>query len=302
MLIITRYFTREFLRIFALCMASFVALYILVDLFERLDDMIKHQVAIGLVIKYFLCSIPMIIYQVCPLGVLLCSFITIGIFVRNQEITALKAHGISLFRVLNVFVVMAFVLCLLSLWLQEYVLPYTNTQVKEIKTFHIKGKKKSRLKKNHNVWYRSEDTVYNFGFFDQDRSLLRDVTILTFDPQFALRSRIDAEKVVWEDGVWKVEQGRLREFDGRGGMRLSRFERQAVSIDKSPLDLQDARKEGEEMSFSEIRAFIKQIRREGYSSTPYEVDLHAKLSYPFISVVMAILGIPFALRTGRHGG
>ncbi|MCP4714140.1 MAG: LptF/LptG family permease, partial [Deltaproteobacteria bacterium] len=68
------------------------------------------------------------------------------------------------------------------------------------------------------------------------------------------------------------------------------------------LDLQDARKEGEEMSFSEIRAFIKQIRREGYSSTSYEVDLHAKLSYPFISVVMAILGIPFALRTGRHGG
>ena len=120
MLIITRYFTREFLKTFLLCMGAFVALYLLVDLFDRLDDMIKRQVPLSLIIQYVLCSIPMIIYRLCPLGVLLCTFITLGIFVRNQEITALKAHGISLFRVLKVFVLLSGGLFLFSICLQEY--------------------------------------------------------------------------------------------------------------------------------------------------------------------------------------
>ena len=133
MLIITRYFTREFLKIFSLCLGAFISLYLLVDLLERVDDMIKNQVAFGLIIKYCLCSIPMIIYQVCPLGVLLCTFITIGLFVKHHEIMALRAHGVSLYRVLKVFVFIAVSLCFFSLWLQEYVLPTTNQIVKEIK-------------------------------------------------------------------------------------------------------------------------------------------------------------------------
>ena len=122
MLVITRYFTKEFLKTLALCLSSFVALYLLVDLFERLDDIIEHQTSFSHVVQYCLYQIPMIIYQTLPLGILLCTFITIGIFVKNNEITALKAHGISLFRVLKVFVFIAFLFSLFSLFLQEFVL------------------------------------------------------------------------------------------------------------------------------------------------------------------------------------
>ena len=132
MLIITRYFTREFLKIFGLCLGSFIMLYLLVDLFERLDDMIRNRVAFGLIIQYCLCSIPMIIYQVAPLGVLLCTFITIGRFVKHNEIMALRAHGVSLYRGLRVFIFIAVSICFFSLWMQEYVMPTTNQIVKEI--------------------------------------------------------------------------------------------------------------------------------------------------------------------------
>lgn len=302
MLIITRYFTREFLKIFLLCMASFTAMYILIDLFDRLDDIIKHQVPVSLIIKYCLCSIPMIIYQVCPLGVLLCTFITIGLFVRYNEITALKSHGISLFRVLKVFLFIAFGLCLFSLWLQEYVLPYTNRQVKEIKTVHIKGKKSSRLLKRPQFWYRSKDTVYNIEFFDPDKNMLQKITILYFGPNVFLKKRIDAQKAVWINDTWFLNHGTVREFKPDGEIIFSRFKIKKISLDNTPEDFKMSRKEGDEMSLSEIRSFIKKTRREGYSSTPYVVDMHAKISYPFINVIMAILGIPFALRIGRSGG
>lgn len=301
-MIITRYFIKEFSKIFMLCMASFIALYLMVDLFERLDDMIKHQVAVSLIIQYFICSIPMIIYQVCPLGVLLCTFITIGLFVRHHEITALKAHGISLFRVLKVFLYISICLGVFSVWLQEYVLPYTNMQVKEIKQVHIKGKKRARLSKRPHFWYRIKDNIYNIEFFDPDKNKLQKITILCFIPNVFLKKRIEAQEASWVDDQWIFSNGMIWEFKPTGEMILNRFKTKIISIHKTPEDFKIARKEGDEMSLSEIKGFIKKMIQEGYPSIPYIVDMHAKVSYPFINVIMAILGIPFALRIGRSGG
>lgn len=302
MLIITRYFTREFLKIFLLCMGSFIALYLLVDLFERLDDMIEHQVAIGLIIKYTLCSIPMIIYQVCPLGVLLCTFITIGLFAKNQEIMALRAHGVSLYRVLKVFVFISISVCLFSLWLQEYVMPTTNQVVKEIKLVHIKGKKPSKLFKKFHFWYRSQNIIYNIAYFDPDRQELQKISLLYFDKNFNIVKRVDAQSATWRGDAWLFQEGLEREFLPDGGMKVHKFTDRAFSINKTPDDFRSARKEAEEMSFTELWMAVKKMRQEGYLPTSYEVDMHAKISYAFISFIMALLGIPFALRTGRSGG
>lgn len=302
MLIITRYFSKEFIKIFLLCLASFIVLYLLVDLIERLDNMIKNQVPIFLIFKYYLCSIPMIIYQLCPFGVLLCTFITIGLFVKHNEIMALKAHGISLFRVLQVFIIIAVCLCFCSLWLQEYLLPYTNRQMKEIKNVNIKGKKPSSLFKKYHFWYRSQDTIYNIDYFDPDKNMLRKISIFYFDSHYSLIKRIDAQSAIWTNDLWLFKDGQEREFLPNGQTRAKPFKTQLISINKTPEEFKASRKEGEEMSFSEIRTFTQKLREEGYPSTSYEVDMHAKIAYPFISVIMALLGIPFALRTGRSGG
>jgi len=301
-LIITRYFTREFLKIFCLCLGSFIALYLLVDLFERLDDMIKNQVAIGLIIKYCLCSIPMIFYQVCPMGVLLCTFITIGLFVKNHEIMALRAHGISLYRVFKVFVFIAVSMSLFSLWLQEYVMPTTNQIVKEIKQVNIKGKKPSKLFKKFHFWYRSQNIIYSIDYFDPEKNELQKICLMYFDDSFNLVKRVDAQSAEWDRDAWLFHTGVEREFSPDGSMKLNKFASRAFSINKTPDDFKSARKGAEEMSFTELWSVVKKMREEGYLPTSYEVDMYAKISYAFITVIMALLGIPFALRTGRSGG
>lgn len=302
MLIITRYFTREFLKIFCLCMGSFISLYLLVDLFERLDDMIRNQVAFGLIIKYCLCSIPMIIYQVCPLGVLLCTFVTIGLFAKNHEIMALRAHGVSLYRVLKVFVFIAVSMCLFSLWLQEYVMPTTNQIVKEIKNVNIKGKKPSKLFKKFHYWYRSQNIIYSIDYFDPEKEELQKLSLMYFDDSFNIVKRVDAQSALWDRDAWMFHSGLEREFLPDGTMKLNKFAARAFSINKTPDDFRSARKDAEEMSFTELWTVVKKMRQEGYLPTSYEVDMYAKISYAFITVIMALLGIPFALRTGRSGG
>jgi len=300
--IITRYFTKEFAKIFLLCMGAFIALYLMVDLFERLDDMIKNRAAISFIVQYCLCIIPMILYQVSPLGVLLATFITLGLFVKHNEITALKAHGISLFRVLQVFLYISLFLTLGCVGLQEYVLPYTNALVKEIKNVHIKGRKMAHVSKRPHLWYRIDDDVYNFEFFDPENNRLQDITILRFVPPVFLKTRIDAQSAVWANGTWVFNKGTIREFSPDGKVTLSSFEKKDFIIHKTPEDLKLSWKKGDEMGLSEIRSFVSKIKREGYPAAPYIVDMHAKISYAFINIIMALIGIPFALQIGRSGG
>jgi len=303
-LIITRYFTREFLKIFSLCIASFVVLYLLVDLFENLDGFIKNQAPASALVSYLLFSIPLVIYQVSPLGVLLCTFITIGIYVRFNEITALKAHGISLFTVLKVFFLIAFFACAFSIGLQEYVLPYTNRSIKEIKNVQIKGKESKNILARDHFWYRSQDAIYNIELFLPAKNMLQGITIYYFTPDFHLRERIDAKWAVWqENGDWIFHDGVARVFPAEGEeIEFTAFKERVISIHETPEDFKTSQKLSEEMSFTEIRAFIKKIRAEGYDVNPYEVDMYAKISYPFINIIMALLGIPFALMIGRSGG
>jgi len=303
MLIITRYYTREFLKIFVLCLASFVVLYLLVDLFENLDGFIKNKAPLAAIIRYFLYSIPIILYQICPLGMLLCTFITIGVFVRFNEITALKAQGISLFTVFKVFLFIAAFTWIFSLWLQEYVLPYTNRQMKEIKNIQIKGKKGAAILARDHFWYRSQNAIFNIDIFYPHKNMIQGITIYYFTPDFQLQERIDAQWGSWkQQGDWIFHDGVTRTFKPEGEIKTEAFSERLITIHETPDDFKMSQKLSEEMSFNELRAYIKKTGLEGYDTTPYEVDMQAKISYPFINIIMAMLGIPFALMIGRSGG
>ncbi len=301
MLILTRYVSKELLKVLLLCMGAFVALYLLVDLFNRLDDILDHRVPVSLVFQYIVCSIPLIVYQLSPFAVLLSTFITIGIFVKYQEITALKAHGISLYRVMKVFLLIPACMFVFSLWMQEYLIPFTGKRAEEIKEVNIKDRKLSRFYRRHDFWYRSGDSIYNVDFYDPEQRTVERITILSLGPRFSLKKRIDAQSGVWAEDGWLLHNGLEREFDAQGTMRATPFSSRHITLSITPEDFDMARLEGEHMGISEIWRFIRKIKKAGYNAVPYEVDMHAKISYAFINIIMGILGIPFALRIGRSG-
>lgn len=302
MLIITRYFLREFLRVLVLCLATFVALYLIGDLFSRIEEILSRNVPFGLVIQYFLCGLPQIIHQLCPLAVLLSTFITLGIFVRNQEITALKAHGISLYRVLNVFVLISAGIFVISLLMQQYLIPGSTSRFRQIKVEHIKGRPRSKLINTTSFWYRSKGAIYNIDFFEPETNVLEKVSIVYLDDDFQARRAIYAETGRWNGKTWDLLNGTERSFDLGGGQSAKAFKQLSVSLQAEPEDFHGSRKTSDELSFSQLWGLLSKIKTSGYNTTSYAVDLHAKVSYSFINIIMAILGIPFALMIGRSGG
>jgi lipopolysaccharide export system permease protein len=301
-LIITRYFFREFLRVLVLCLATFVALYLIGDLFNRIEDIISHGVGLGLVIEYFLNGLPRIIHQLCPLAVLLSTFITIGLFVRNQEITALKAHGISLYRVFNVFILISSGVCVISLLAQQYIIPDCTARFREIRLENIKGKSRSKVVDTTSFWYRAQDAIYNIDFFEPEQNTLEKISIMYVDDAFQAKRAIYAKTGHWNGETWDLQDGFERLFHPDGSQTATTFKQISMSLAASPEDFHVSRRTGDELSFSALLGLLKKIRTSGYPSTSYEVDLHAKVSYSFINIIMAILGIPFALMIGRSGG
>jgi lipopolysaccharide export system permease protein len=132
---------------------------------------------------------------------------------------------------------------------------------------------------------------------------MQGVTWFTVSRPFQLARRVDAEKAIWQDGEWVFYDAVERVFQSGELIETTRSDQRNIALQEIPEDFHVViRTQAEEMPFYKLRRYIKKIESEGYDSTPYRVELHKKVSYPFLNIITAFLGIPFALRLPRIGG
>src|SRR5215475_4520096 len=122
--IIDLYLLRRFLYFFFLILLAFIALFETFTFFELLDDIARHRIPFLVVIDYFRYLIPYLVYQLSPLAALVATLVTLGILSKNNEITAFKASGISLYRLALPLLASGLVLAASLLILDDTYLPY----------------------------------------------------------------------------------------------------------------------------------------------------------------------------------
>jgi lipopolysaccharide export system permease protein len=156
--------------------------------------------------------------------------------------------------------------------------------------------------RNFKIWYRSDRRIFNIQLLDQKKKALEGFTLYEFDDQFRCVQRIDAKEVRWVDGKWRFYEGTMREFDESGSIQMTSFEEMDFPMNEDWESFQKSGWGSDEMSYAELRTYIREIQASGYDATRYLVALYSKLSYPLLNVIMVLIGIPFALKTGRSGG
>ncbi|MBI5892454.1 MAG: LPS export ABC transporter permease LptG [Deltaproteobacteria bacterium] len=301
MKIINKHILKEFLFIFFLCIITIVSLYLLIDFFEKIDDLMENNASMSEGFKFFLYKIPFIMYQTTPVAVLLATLLSLGILSRNVEITAMKAGGISVLKITFPIMLASLVISAMSFVIDEYIVPPAKKQVESIKKIRIDGKKQAASFKQNKMWYRGDDNIYSISHLDSKKGIIHGLTIYEIDKDFNVLSRIDAEEAKWLDGKWQITNGTKRQFRN-GSIKISAVKNGTAPIDENPEELQITEKIADEMSFTELKDYIAKLSLEGYDATRYIVDLHGKIAFPVINIIMVILGIPFALKTGRHSG
>jgi lipopolysaccharide export system permease protein len=302
MRIISWYIIREFLKISTLCVGFFVAIYLVVDFFERIDDFLEAHLPFSVAVEYFLLKLPLIVQQGIPMGVLMGTLITLGLIGRNNELMALKASGVSPGSLVVPIILVALLLSMIDFALAEYVVPLTSSRCNYIWNTEVHHRSVPGGFTQEKLWYKSDQIVYNIRVLHPERQLLEGVTVYFFDDNFSLQRRLDARRAKWDGKSWIFSEGVMLNRDTSGGFSMKQFDQLPLELKERVEDFQHLEKAPEEMTIVELSRYVKEIKSEGYDATRYQVDFHAKIAFPITSVVMALLGIGVALYQGKRGG
>jgi LPS export ABC transporter permease LptG/LPS export ABC transporter permease LptF len=302
--ILDDYVLRGFALFFAMIVAAFLMLLLVFTLFELLSDILRNQISPLTVGEYLLSVAPYFLYNTTPLSMLLAVLITFGLLQRSNEITAIKATGISLYRVV-VPVLIASILVAGVLFLSDQLyLPYTNKRQDALRN-QIKGKPAQTYLRPDRKWiFGQHSDIYYYQFFDPDRDVFGGISIFQFDPHtFQITRRIAADRAHWSDamGRWVYEQGWERSLNGAAIENYHKFDVATFpQLSERPAYFKKEIKQSSEMSYDELRRYIHDLEQSGFDVVRLRVQLQKKIAYPLITLVMAVLAIPFALSAGKR--
>jgi LPS export ABC transporter permease LptG/LPS export ABC transporter permease LptF len=302
--ILDDYVLRGFTLYLTMIVAAFLMLLLVFTLFELLGDILRNQVSPLTVGEYLLNVVPYFLYNTTPLSMLLAVLVTFGLLQRSNEITAIKATGISLYRlVIPVLIVSTLVAGVLFLSDQIY-LPYTNKRQDALRN-RIKGKPAQTYLRPDRKWiFGQHSDIYYYQFFDPDRDVFGGVSVFQFDPHtFRITHRITADRAHWSEfmGRWVYEQGWERSLSGSTIESYRKFDVATYpELAEAPAYFKKEIKQSSEMSYEELRRYIHDLQQSGFDVVRLRVQLQKKIAYPLITLVMAVLAIPFALSAGKR--
>jgi LPS export ABC transporter permease LptG/LPS export ABC transporter permease LptF len=309
-LILDEYVLRSFLANFGLVMLAFVMLLLVFTFFELLGDIIRNRTPLVTVGEYLLNLMPSMVYVSTPLGVLIAVLGTFGLLNRSSELTAMKATGISLYRVITPVLVIAGLLAVALFAFDDFYLPVANRKQEALR-MTIKGKPPQTYLRPDRKWIFGEQKpgqpgrIYYYRFFDTDRDQFADLTVFEFDPEtFLLTRRIFAANVMWQPQLhqWLFENGWERTFKGDEVSSFRNFDVATFTdLGEQPAYFKKELRQSQEMNFSELERYIRDLQQGGFDVVRLRVALFHKFAYPAIALVMAVLAVPFALSMGKRG-
>ena len=297
------YVLKAFWFFFALILTVFISLFIVVTLFELLPDIVKNNVGIAVVGGYFLYLLPQIFYWVSPVTVLVAVLVSLGTLTKANETLAVKAGAISLYRMAVPLLLMAALLSANTYALQDFVLPHTNRQQDSFRNT-IKGRTQQSYQDPLRQWMAgSNNRKYNYSYFDPDADVFYDLAAYSLNPStFSLERWTFARRATWAAGAWNLEDGWTRSVEPDGQDHYEPFETLVYTEMTEPPDY--FKKEvrlASQMNYRELKGYIDDLQISGFDVSRLTVDLYRKLSWPFMTVIMAIIAIPFSFTTGRRG-
>ena len=303
-LLIDLYLLRRFFYYFALLMAVFIFLFETFTFFELLDDIARHRVPFLTVVDYFRYLTPYLLYNLAPLGALVAVLVTLGVMSKNNEVVALKASGISLYRLAVPLLFAGLSLSATMLVLDDTYLPYANQRQDSLRN-QIKGRPPQTYTHPQRWIFGENSKIYNYDLFDPAQKLFGGLSVVELEPEtFQVRRRIFAARARWSESqkLWVLESGWVRDFSDGTIARYERFSATALPELKEPPSYFNREiRQAFQLSWRELRRYINDLHRAGFDVSNLTVQWHVKIAFPLIAPISMLLAIPFAFLVGTRG-
>ena len=278
-------------------------LFSIIDLLQTLDRYIRIKPPLLYVLEHFVYRIPAALHDGLPVVMLVATIFLFLALTRYHELTAMKAAGMSLYRVAAPVLLLSAVVAVASGLFQELLLPRLNELGDEVDRVKIRGQLPRHLQSRERLWLRTADSrFYRVELLNPASSDMYGVTVLEVDQTtFRLQSRLDARRAHWTPDGWELTDGAFREFGPRGEVQTIPFVMTAIELREDIDDFTKIHKPIGAMSYWELRDYVARLEATGYQVKKYTVELYSKLSFPWVNLIMVLVAIPFSLQSPRGG-
>jgi len=306
--VVDTYLLSSFLFYFVLWLVSFVLMFHVFTFFELLSDVIKNHVPIGRVFTYLFFLSPRLIYRFTPVSVLTAVLVVFGVLTKNNEVTAFKACGVSMYRLAVPILVGGFLLSGGLFAFDHYWVPDAD-RIQDAIRSEIKGRPaQTYLDPTRKWFYGLEDRIYNYKYFDQKANVMLGVNVFEIDPAtFRLKKHIVAERARWEPALnaWVFQNGWSRDLKGYDSASVFDFAgniRVFPELKETPDYFVKEALQSSQMNFLELRSYIGELQQSGFDTIPLQVQLYKKFSVPLFAFILALVSAPLAFLAGNRGG
>lgn len=303
MKIIDRYFIKQFLQTTAFGLLAFAIIFVVIDMMEKLDDFIDQSVPYSIIFEYYVYFIPEIIRFMTPVAVFLACLFTTGKMTNQNELTAFRSAGTSLYRMMTPYLVTAFLISLFSIYFSGYIVPLANKGKVNIEINYMK---KDLPPPGSNIFFQdSNSRIVYISFFDVTNQLAHRVSIEEFNKKNPIEmvSRIDARQMKYDStkNQWDAYNGVIRHFNDNKET-VEEFGHLAIkTLNFKPKDIKTKQERPEEMTLPALKEFYENQERTGNDPTRTLIEYHSRFAFSMSSFIVAFIGLPLAASKHRGG-
>lgn len=301
-----KYLLRQYLVPLAYCLIAFCMVYVLYDLFDHLSRFIEAGTPLVLIIRYYLCLLTPTLEYLVPASLLLATLYTLWRLTRNNELTAMRASGVSLYRIMMPFLAVGLIFSITAAAIKETVAPQAGQWATDFKKHKFREMRHS-VHFNQAYYNSAAHRLWLIEKIDlKNPHRLIGVKVKQEREDHSKAKEIVARKAEWLDGQWWFYNGHVQKFH----------------VNESPNGKPEALSpDGEEIPFLTEKAsdFLNEIRPwEFFSSVEMvqylashpdlsdediarrKFDLHSRLAMPWACLIVTLFGIPAGARSGRQ--
>lgn len=293
MMILDRYLLTQYAKHLILVLASLVAIYLLVNFFERIDNFLEAGKSAGLLTRFLLLKIPLMCEQLLPVGLLLAGIITLGLLNHNHELLALKAAGIPITRVVRPLIGGAVLITLLFLASSQWLLPPTAAATNRIWFEEVKQEIPRGIERNGKTFFRGEGGIYAFSMPDPHQNSFRAFSYTAWDENFVAVLVLFAQQADFGVDGWSFTDGQIKRRNPTGDYEIENFDHLTMPLPEEPATF--FRPEYREGELSIAQLYQNAMARQGRVGREAWLTFHQRLSYLFLGIPLLILGLPVLL-------
>ncbi|MDB5107612.1 MAG: permease [Candidatus Binatus sp.] len=291
--VMDRFVAAQFFGPFMVCLAAFVAAYMLGDMFDRFDDLIRYG-GLGLIgLAYFALKLPLMVSQILPVASLAGVLLGFALLNRSGEVLACQQLGISRLEMAVPVLFVAILISGFNFLINETVVPAATREAKYLYDVQMKKRQLKGVFANRRIWVRVRDGFVSVDRFDPKRQELAGVTHYELKPDFGLKDVVRATGAAWNGHRWVTEG--MNSFQIAPDSNVTKTDKNGLELGLTPADFGLIRQDPEEFSLWELNRYIQDLRSKGLDPGGYVVDRDLKYSMPLACLIMVALGMALSL-------